>query len=375
MPLLYETESYSIRGAIFEVYKALGSGHKEVVYQRALEQALVKQGLKVEREKRLSVVFDGKIVGTYTPDFLINGLIILELKAKPFVTSHDLDQFWHYLAGSNFSLGFLINFGKPGGVEIMRRVYESARQKIPRLSATSSASFRDKNGFTLMEIVVATTIFALVSAAMMALFNYTLQINRRSEALRQATQGMRDFVEFLVKDIRNGQVDYGLVDPTGNSVNPVYPAPCTAPVVGADTYAAQENKLAIVNVQGDEECVYLAYGPGAAAGNTLYSYVGNGVFANNTNPADSHYNPNAVMALKKNALAVQTLSPPNFRIEKLMFYIRPTKDPYTQSGGYAKVQPFVTINIKFVAQLPTGEQVPIFYQTSVSTSRYDVPNQ
>ena len=63
---------------------------------------------------------------------------------------------------------------------------------------------KNSAGFTLMEIVVATTLFAIVFSSLLGLFNYILKINRKSEALRQASQGARDFVEYLVKEIRNG---------------------------------------------------------------------------------------------------------------------------------------------------------------------------
>lgn len=72
-------------------------------------------------------------VGTYTPDLLINDAIILELKAKPFLHKDDVQQFWHYLKNSEYRLGFLVNFGEPNGVQIVRRVYDKAR--IPRSSA------------------------------------------------------------------------------------------------------------------------------------------------------------------------------------------------------------------------------------------------
>lgn len=142
MSLLFEKESYEIRGSAFEVYKALGCGHKEVVYQKAFFGALLKKFPLVEREKQLPVYFQGKKVGTYTPDIVVENKIPIELKAKPQITSHDIDQFWHYLTGTEYKLGFLINFGKPGGVEIIRRVYDEARKPVPRLSAPDSASFR-----------------------------------------------------------------------------------------------------------------------------------------------------------------------------------------------------------------------------------------
>jgi len=127
--LLYEQESYKIRGAKFTVYKHLGFSHKEIVYQKALELAFIKQGLTVESEKRLPVLFENREVGVYTPDFLINDKIVIEIKSKSVLTRYDIEQFWHYLTATNYKLGFLINFGRPGGVQIIRRVYDKARKK------------------------------------------------------------------------------------------------------------------------------------------------------------------------------------------------------------------------------------------------------
>ena len=127
MDLLYEEESYKIRGAIFDVYQELGCSHKEVVYQKAVHQSFLNQGLKIEKEKRLPVIFRSVSVGVYVPDFIVNGEIIIELKAKPFMTKQDMKQFWHYLKGTEYKLGFLVNFGQPAGVKIIRRVYDIAR--------------------------------------------------------------------------------------------------------------------------------------------------------------------------------------------------------------------------------------------------------
>lgn len=125
--LLYEKDSYLIRGACFDLYKELGSGHKEVVYQRGLNQLLNGKGLEVEREKRIPVKLNSKSLGNYIPDFVVNNLILIEIKAKSHTTMQDKKQLWHYLKATDYKLGFLINFGKPGGVEIVRRVYDTAR--------------------------------------------------------------------------------------------------------------------------------------------------------------------------------------------------------------------------------------------------------
>jgi prepilin-type N-terminal cleavage/methylation domain-containing protein len=219
-----------------------------------------------------------------------------------------------------------------------------------------------QKGFTLMEIVVATTIFAIVVTSLLSLFNYTLKINRKSEALRQAAQGMRNFVEFLVKEVRNGQIDYYVSG--ANLVNNL--GPCQHPgAVGQNTYGTQENRLGIINTDNVQECFYF----GDSSGN----YLGNNIF-DAVSPTD-----NDTLVLEKAGITdKQILNPSNFRIDKLMFVIRPQCDPYTQTcpgNSYPKIQPFVTILMKFTAQLPTGEVVPVYYQTSVSSQKYDIPNK
>lgn len=127
--LLHEQESYLIRKAIFEVYKTFRNRHKEMVYHNALVKALQNLGLTVEKNKRLPVKFQGTTVGTYVPDVVVNNIIVLELKSKPFLTKSDREQFWEYLKATDYDLGFLINFGKSDGVEISRFVYQEARKQ------------------------------------------------------------------------------------------------------------------------------------------------------------------------------------------------------------------------------------------------------
>lgn len=128
MDLLYRRESFLIRGVAFDIYKQFRNNYKEKVYQNAYLLGLVYKELSVEKEKRLDVFFKGKRVGVYVPDLIVNGEIIIEIKAKPKLTIEDIKQFWYYLKGSDYRLGFLINFGSPNGVEIIRRVYDTARK-------------------------------------------------------------------------------------------------------------------------------------------------------------------------------------------------------------------------------------------------------
>jgi type II secretory pathway pseudopilin PulG len=241
------------------------------------------------------------------------------------------------------------------------------------------AMLHDKGGFTIVEIMVATTLFAFTAIALTSLFNFTLRINRKAEVLRQATQGMRDFVELMAKEVRNGQIDYGVSD-FGTIVDAdftPFSSPCPFPSsYGAGTalthgdsllgksdvrssYDPVENRLGIVDLNGDRWCFYL----GDSSGN----YVGQGI------------NQGQVLVVQKNGSSPQIANPPNYKMDYLAFFIRPLCDPYIitckdYGNGAPKIQPFVTIVAKFTTKLPTGEQVPIFYQTSISTDKYDVPN-
>jgi GxxExxY protein len=128
--LLYKEESYIIQGGAYELYKKFRNRHKETVYQRAYYFYLEEKGLQVEKEKQIPIYFNNKKVGIYTPDLVINNAIFIELKCKPMLTKDDIKQFWYYLKASDYKLGYLINFGAINGVQIVRRVYDTARPKI-----------------------------------------------------------------------------------------------------------------------------------------------------------------------------------------------------------------------------------------------------
>ena len=91
-----------------------------------MTKALEKRELEVENQKRIDIYFKGEKVGLYIPDKIVNQSIILEIKAKPYLTKQDIDQFWKYLKGSQYKLGFLINFGPK--LEIKRIVYDKVRK-------------------------------------------------------------------------------------------------------------------------------------------------------------------------------------------------------------------------------------------------------
>jgi len=133
--LLYKDLTYKIRGAIFNVKKQLGLGHKENIYQKALEEELKKIKISFEKEKTINIKYDNKKIGVYRPDFVIENKIILELKALPSVGKFEKQQVWHYLKGSNYKLALLANFGKED-IEIKRFIHTRPR-KSPCKSVSS----------------------------------------------------------------------------------------------------------------------------------------------------------------------------------------------------------------------------------------------
>lgn len=121
--LLYEKESYEIRGACFSVFNSLGGGIREKTVERALVAELKDRNFTVEQQKQIDILYKGIKVGIYIPDLVINGIIIIELKSKPFLTKEDEKQFWGYLKGSHYKLGFLINFGSQK-LTVKRFIYD-----------------------------------------------------------------------------------------------------------------------------------------------------------------------------------------------------------------------------------------------------------
>ena len=92
--LLYEKETYEIRGACFWVWKEFGGAFKESVIHNALLSELQKRKLAVETKRQIPLYYGGKKVGAYVPDMVVNGSVLIELKCKPFLTKEDERQFW-----------------------------------------------------------------------------------------------------------------------------------------------------------------------------------------------------------------------------------------------------------------------------------------
>jgi GxxExxY protein len=109
--LIYEELSYAVRGAAMEVHRLLGPGFLECVYRRALAQEFAARGISYEREFPLNITYKEIPIGKYRADFVIDGKIVLEVKATSTLVSRHESQAIHYLAGTGLRLALLMNFG------------------------------------------------------------------------------------------------------------------------------------------------------------------------------------------------------------------------------------------------------------------------
>ena len=117
--ILYKELSYAIVGAAMEVHRILGPGFLEAVYQAALAHELTLRGIRFEQFKCLPVTYKQVLIGNYEADFVVEGKIILEIKAVSVLHPKHVAQAHHYLAATGLRLAILLNFGA-GSLEHQR---------------------------------------------------------------------------------------------------------------------------------------------------------------------------------------------------------------------------------------------------------------
>jgi len=108
----YKEECYKIQGAVFEVYREMGCGFLESVYQECMAKELSKCGIPYIEHPELRLFYKGDTLRqTYTPDFTCYDSIIIEIKALSATTGAHKAQVLNYLKATGMRLGLLVNFG------------------------------------------------------------------------------------------------------------------------------------------------------------------------------------------------------------------------------------------------------------------------
>ena len=113
MELMYKDITEKIIGASFEVHKFLGNGFQEVIYQRALAWEFSQAGLFFAREIEQNIYYKGleEPIGTRRADFVVEGKVLVEIKAIIQLEDVHLAQALNYLKAYKLEVGLLINFG------------------------------------------------------------------------------------------------------------------------------------------------------------------------------------------------------------------------------------------------------------------------
>ena len=157
-----DTLTEKIIGLAMKVHSSLGPGFVEFVYRNALIHEFRKNGIKVESEKSLKVVYDGAVVGDFKADLFLDEWLLCELKAvRNLLPEHEV-QLVNYLAALNLDFGLLLNFGvasriyeqrRPGGYRAMpdgrggTKEYFHQPQHDLAISRTNLIAFANEIGF------------------------------------------------------------------------------------------------------------------------------------------------------------------------------------------------------------------------------------
>ena len=108
----YSELTSKIIGCAMTVHNTLGNGFQEVIYQRALEIEMSLEGLAFNREFEMPIFYREQQIGTRRVDFLVEGIVSVELKAITKLEDVHFAQAINYLEAYNLEIGLLINFGE-----------------------------------------------------------------------------------------------------------------------------------------------------------------------------------------------------------------------------------------------------------------------
>lgn len=118
---MYKEDGYKLMGAAFEVYNEIGFGLSETIYQQSTEVELRLRTIPFIPKLELRVYYKGhELDAKYIPDFLIFDAIVAELTAVSALTPEHEAQLFNYMRIARIPVGYLVNFGRAGGLEWKR---------------------------------------------------------------------------------------------------------------------------------------------------------------------------------------------------------------------------------------------------------------
>lgn len=222
------------------------------------------------------------------------------------------------------------------------------KTKLAARTVNAQTAADNQAGFTLVEAIVATGVFATMVAAIIGIYLSAVKINRKTDMSRTLSESARFISEFLSKEIKNGDIDFN----SGIT-------PCTPPLRSSDP---KGHYISLINVDGDSFCIYTGRDDGIADSPPTPSSPGN----LGTN-----------LWMKKNTLSAVRLHPPNVSLASFIVYINPPYDPCPAppacDPALARTEPSVTLVFSLKTNTAIQEIVSAPVQTTISIPRYDFP--
>ena len=142
MEYLFKDKTEGIIKCFFKVYNTLGFGFLEKVYQNALLIELRNNGYNCESQQSIKVYYESTLVGDYYADIVVDGCIILELKAAEALCEEHEYQLINYLKATEIEIGLLLNFGKKP--EFRRKIFTNNRKEL-NADYTDSTKLKNPN--------------------------------------------------------------------------------------------------------------------------------------------------------------------------------------------------------------------------------------
>ena len=108
--IIYKEDCKEIYGLLFKIQNELGTNFQERHYQKAFEGLLIKNNILYKKEAPIKVVYENKLLGNFSADFIIRDRILLEFKCAPCLTQDHIKQVLRYIQAINLKLGLVVNF-------------------------------------------------------------------------------------------------------------------------------------------------------------------------------------------------------------------------------------------------------------------------
>lgn len=191
----------------------------------------------------------------------------------------------------------------------------------------------ENKGFTIIEAVVATSVFAMAITAIAGSFLAVVRADQKSRAVRLVTENGRFITEFLTREVRNGSIDY----------------PAYGGIAGSDNPVGQTSELNLINSQGEFERIFAS---------------------NSSCTAGAVAETAGVLCLTKIGVATTDLTSAGLTISNLHFYVYPRTDPFTAGGPDRQPRVTFTFRLATTASAGLGETVSADLQSTVSSREY-----